>query len=119
MKLYETEIIDIGSEAEMFKADGMMILFGEEAPEDLASYSYIINVKPVEGAIVPGMSLVFDEETYEITAVGNLVDKNLSDLGHITLRFNSQTEAELPGTLYLEEKELPNVSVGTKISIQE
>ena len=118
MSLYETQIVDMGAEAEMFQAEGMMILFGEEVPEDLANYAYIINVNPVEGTIEEGMTLTIGSESYKITAVGDVVNKNLSNLGHITLKFNGATEPELPGTLNLEEKELPQVEAGTIISIQ-
>lgn len=116
--VYETEIVDFGSSAEMFKAENMMILFGDNAPDDLADYSYIINIRPVEGSIEPGMVVSIGEKSYEITAVGNVVEKNLGDLGHITLKFDGATEAELPGTLYLEDAALPDLAVGTKIKIQ-
>ena len=46
MTLYETSIVDLGSEAALFKAENMMILFGEEAPAELADYAYIIKVTP-------------------------------------------------------------------------
>lgn len=118
MMVYETEIVDFGSSAEMFKAENMMILFGDNAPDDLADYSYIIKIHSVNGKIEPGMVVSFNEESYEITAVGGVVEKNLGDLGHITLKFDGAREAELPGTLYLENKELPDVEVGTTISIQ-
>lgn len=118
MTVYETEIIDFGSSAEMFKAENMVILFGENAPDDLADYSYIINIHPINGNIEPGMVVSFNEKSYEITAVGDVVEKNLGDLGHITLKFDGAREAELPGTLYLEDKELPDLAVGTKLTIQ-
>lgn len=118
MKVYETNILDFGSEAEMFQAENMVILFGEEAPAELADYAYIINVNPVEGSIEPGMTLSIDDVSYAITAVGNVVNKNLADLGHITLRFNGDTVAELPGTLYLEEKDMPTIAKGSTITIQ-
>jgi len=118
MSLYETQIVDMGAEAEMFQAEGMMILFGEEVPEDLVNYAYIINVNPVEGTIEEGMTLTIGSESYKITAVGDVVNKNLSNLGHIALKFNGATEPELPGTLNLEEKELPQVEAGTTITIQ-
>lgn len=118
MTLYETSIVDLGSEAALFKAENMMILFGEEAPAELADYAYIIKVTPVTGEIKPGMTLMFNETAYTITAVGNVVDKNLANLGHITLKFDGSTEAELPGTLYLEMKDLPEAAVGTTITIK-
>lgn len=118
MTIYETKVVNLGSEAEMFQAENMMILFGEEAPEDLANYSYIININSLEESIEPGMVITFDNQSYKVTAVGDLVNKNLTNLGHITLKFDNATEAELPGTLYVEDKELPNVEKGTKITIQ-
>lgn len=118
MKVYETEIVDFGSSAEMFKAEKMVILFGDNAPDDLADYSYIINIHPINGDIEPGMVISFDEKSYKITAVGEVVEKNLSDLGHITLNFDGAQEADLPGTLYLEDAPLPDLAVGTTIRIQ-
>lgn len=118
MKLYETQIVELGSEATMFKAENMMILFGKDAPAELADYSYIIDVTPVEHDIKTGMKLIFDDIPFNITAVGNVVVKNLSNLGHITLKFDGSTEAELPGTLYLEAAEVPDVGVGTRITIE-
>lgn len=118
MKLYETQIVELGSEATMFKAENMMILFGKDAPAELADYSYIIDVTPVEHDIKPGMVMKFDDISFTITSVGNVVAKNLSNLGHITLKFDGATEAELPGTLYLEAGEVPEVGAGTRITIE-
>mgnify|MGYP001165989820 CR=1 FL=1 len=116
--IYETEVTNIGPEAEMFQAENMLIFFGDEAPETLADYCYNIVLKNSTGEITPGMTFTFDDQSYKITAVGDVVKKNLDDLGHITLRFDGSTEAELPGTLYVEDKPMPTIQVGTKISIQ-
>lgn len=118
MTLYTTTVQNIGAEAELFKEEQMIVLFGENAPAELADYCYNIQVNPVDGEIVPGQKVYFDDQGYEITAVGNVVVKNLSDLGHITIRFNGDVEAELGGTLYVESKELPEISVGIQISIK-
>lgn len=118
MKKYETEIVDLGSDAQMFKDEDMMILFGKNAPADLIDYSYIINVNDLSGEIETGMTFSIDEETYKITAVGEVVEKNLNDLGHITLKFNGATTPELPGTLHLEDKEVPDADIGSLITIQ-
>lgn len=117
-KIFETNVINIGSEAEMFKSENMIILFGENAPSTLSDYCFNIEVKNIEKDIEKGMTVNFDNNTYAVTAVGDVVKKNLSDLGHITIKFDGSTEAELPGTLYVEEKELPTISIGTIISIQ-
>lgn len=117
MTLYKTKVINIGNEAEMFREEGMIILFGENAPESLSDYCYNIKVEPVAGEIEAGMELSIGSEKYSVTAVGSVVRKNLSELGHITIKFDGNREAELPGTLYVEDKALPEITIGEKISI--
>ncbi len=117
MTLYKTKVINIGNEAEMFREEGMIILFGENAPESLSDYCYNIKVEPVAGEIEAGMELSIGSEKYSVTAVGSVVRKNLSELGHITIKFDGSREAELPGTLYVEDRALPEITIGEKISI--
>lgn len=117
MTLYKTKVINIGNEAEMFREEGMIILFGENAPESLSDYCYNIKVEPVTGEIEAGMELSIGSEKYSVTAVGSVVRKNLSELGHITIKFDGSREAELPGTLYVEDKALPEITIGEEIFI--
>lgn len=117
MTLYKTKVINIGNEAEMFREEGMIILFGENAPESLSDYCYNIKVEPVAGEIEAGMELSIGSEKYSVTAVGSVVKKNLSELGHITIKFDGSKEADLPGTLYVEDKALPEITIGAEISI--
>lgn len=117
MTLYKTKVINIGNEAEMFREEGMIILFGENAPESLSDYCYNIKVEPVAGEIEAGMELSIGSEKYSVTAVGSVVRKNLSELGHITIKFDGSREAELPGTLYVENRALPEITIGEEISI--
>ena len=117
MTLYKTKVINIGNEAEMFREEGMIILFGENAPESLSDYCYNIKVEPVTGEIEAGMELSIGSEKYSVTAVGSVVRKNLSELGHITIKFDGSKEADLPGTLYVEDKALPEITIGEEIFI--
>ncbi|MHA6602555.1 PTS glucitol/sorbitol transporter subunit IIA [Aerococcus urinae] len=117
MTIYQTEVKNIGADAELFKSENMIILFGEDAPADLADYCYNIDVNPIQGTIEAGQTISFDDQDYKITAVGSVVEKNLTDLGHISVRFDNSTEADLAGTIYVEQKELPEITIGTKASI--
>jgi PTS system glucitol/sorbitol-specific IIA component len=36
-----------------------------------------------------------------VTAVGDVAEQNLRELGHITLRFDGHREAEYPGTVHV------------------
>jgi glucitol/sorbitol PTS system EIIA component len=118
MTVYETIVNRIGPSVEAFLDEKMLILFGDNAPAELADYCLLINVNPVEGEIEAGDQLVLGEKGYRITAVGDAVKKNLTSLGHITLKFDGATQAELPGTLYLEESQIDKVNVEDVIKIQ-
>lgn len=115
--IYKNEVKSVGSMAQTFLEEKMLILFGNDAPQDLKDYCYNIDVVNAEGEIQAGQVLYINDEKFEITSVGNVVQQNLTSLGHITLRFDGSTTPELPGTLYLEEKELPAIEPGTELKI--
>lgn len=93
-KIFEAKVIQVGPEAQnMIQDANMLILFGEEAPEDLAEYCFKIDNKNLLGAILEGGKLVVDSQEYSITAVGNVVEKNLTGLGHITISLMVQKRA--------------------------
>lgn len=119
MSIFHTEVTAIGPEAALFKEEKMLILFGENAPEGLAEYCYNIVLSQTTQEIAEGMTLHFDARSYKITAVGKIVNKNLNELGHITIKFDGSKKANLSGTLYVEESHLPEIQIGTRISITE
>ncbi|HCX40485.1 PTS glucitol/sorbitol transporter subunit IIA [Lactobacillus acetotolerans] len=115
--IFETEVKEIGKDAQDFKAVNMLIFFGDEAPTDLRDSCFIIDVNDVNGKIEKGMVLRIGDTDYKITAVGNEVNTNLKNLGHIAVKFTGEEEAELPGSLYVEKKQFPDIKVGTKVTI--
>jgi len=115
--VYQTIINKIGSSVSDFLGEKMFILFGDNAPAELADYCLLINVKEIDGEIGQGDVLVFNNKEYKITAVGDAVKKNLGSLGHITLNFNGFDTPELPGTLYLEDTDIQVPEVGSQIQI--
>ncbi|HCT98282.1 glucitol/sorbitol PTS system EIIA component [Aerococcus sp. 150760007-1] len=117
MSIYQTKILNIGPEAEIFKEEKMMILFGDDAPADLADYCYGIEKANLSEEIQVGQYVVIEGHEFQITAVGNVVNKNLQELGHITIKFDGAVSPELAGTLYVEDKPIPNVENGSEISI--
>jgi glucitol/sorbitol PTS system EIIA component len=117
MQKYKTQINKIGPSVEAFLEEKMLILFGQNAPAELAEFCLLIDVNHVEDNIEPGDTLQLGENLYKITAVGDAVKKNLSSLGHITLKFDGSQTPELPGTLYLEDHEIAEVRLGDSIQI--
>lgn len=119
-KIFEAKVIQVGPEAQnMIQDANMLILFGEEAPEDLAEYCFKIDNKDLLGSIQKGGKLVVDSEEYLITAVGNVVEKNLTGLGHITISFDASEEGSLPGTLHVAAEKEVVIAQGTTIQIFE
>ncbi|BDG46047.1 MULTISPECIES: PTS glucitol/sorbitol transporter subunit IIA [Parageobacillus] len=115
--IYENTIKSVGPMAEEFLSEKMLILFGDRAPDELKNYCFVIDVVEVTEEIQTGDVLYMDNEKFVITSVGDVVCQNLGRLGHITLKFDGSTTPQLPGTLHLEQKELPKIGVGTKLKI--
>lgn len=114
---FVTKINKIGPSVADFLGEKMLILFGDNAPAELAEYCLLIDVNNVEGEIEPGDTLQIGEKQYGITAVGDAVKKNLTSLGHITLKFDGSQTPELAGTLYLQDAEIADVQAGDTIQI--
>lgn len=117
MSVFKTRVKGIGPEAALFKEEKMIILFGESAPDGLAEYCYNIEVNPTDCPIKEGMTLLVNGQSFEITSVGNVVNQNLNTLGHITIKFDGSKIPELPGTLYVENKVIPEIEVDTIVEI--
>lgn len=115
--IYKNKVKEVGSQVHTFDNADFLIIFGDRAPAELKDFCYSVDVNPIEGTIQPGDILRFDDQEYTITCIGDEAPVTLQGLGHCTIRFNGATTAELPGTMYVEQKALPNVHVGTKIQI--
>lgn len=117
---YETTIEKIGpSVTEFLSSEKILILFGENAPREIEDYCLSIKINQVSGSINIEDTLQIGNSKYRITAVGEAVKRNLSTLGHITLKFNGSKIAELPGTLYLEASPIKQINIGDVIRIYE
>lgn len=116
--IYRSTVTEIGADVEMFSEEKMMIIFNDSVPKDLRDIAVIHNISPLEGQIEVGDELAFDNQTYRITFVGAKVNETVSELGHCTINFNGADHGELPGTLCVEEKEMPTIAISTTITIK-
>ena len=117
--IYENQVKAAGECVEEFKDAGMFIIFGENAPDEIKDYCYSVSVNPINGDIAPGQYVVIDGQEFKITCVGYEAPITLKGLGHCTFNFSGATEAELPGTIYVEAKPMPEVKIGTTLKIVE
>ena len=117
--IYENQVVGMGECVEEFKDEGIFIMFGDNAPDELKDYCYSVSVQPINGKIMPGQILSVDDSRYTITAVGPEAPVTLAGLGHCTVNFSGSTEVELPGTIYVENKPMPHLEIGTVIRISD
>ena len=81
-KIFEAKVIQVGPEAQnMIQDANMLILFGEEAPGDLAEYCFKIDNKNLLGSILEGGKLVVDNQEYSISSVGKCSRKKFNWTG--------------------------------------
>ena len=48
-----------------------------------------------------GDTVRIDDQTWTITALGEVAEKNLANLGHVTLVFDGDSEPRMPGAVHL------------------
>ncbi|RCW47358.1 MULTISPECIES: PTS glucitol/sorbitol transporter subunit IIA [unclassified Halanaerobium] len=115
--IYEVEVTGLGEGVDEFLEQDLIVLFNNNAPAELAEISVIHTEAELKGEIEAGDIISIDDNDYKITAVGEVVNKNISRLGHSTLRFNGRDEAQLPGDINVEKSPLPDIKKGTIIKI--
>lgn len=118
MVKYECTVKNIGPLVDEFIDAGVIVLFGEDAPEELVEFSIIHDGTELKSDLVPGDIVWIEDVQFKILAVGEVANTNLSNLGHLILKFNGQNEPEMPGDVCLEEKALPAFKVGTRIRVE-
>jgi PTS system glucitol/sorbitol-specific IIA component len=116
MSLYSVEISKVGESAAEALSDDMLIIFNELAPADVVEYCFIHNHDILQGEIVVGGNVVIDGVTYPITAVGDAVNQNLGNLGHITMRFDGAVAADFVGSLHLSGAQPQSLTAGSTIT---
>jgi PTS system glucitol/sorbitol-specific IIA component len=117
IKKYEAKITEIGEEVEIFSEENMMVIFNDTVPEELRSFAVIHEKALLHEHVEAGDFLEINGERYEILFVGSKVNDTLQDLGHCTISFNGDASADLPGTMCVEHKPLPELALGAEIRI--
>lgn len=115
---YEGQITDIGPLAAEFLGAGIIVFFGQEAPEELIEFSIIHDGKELKKDLVPSDVVWIDDRNFAILAVGEVANGNLAQLGHLILKFNGLDQPEMPGDVCVEKKAIPEIVVGTRFRIE-
>lgn len=116
--IYQSAVSQIGEFAVDALQDGMLITFKEGAPADLADYCFIHTHGELTSDLAVGQTISVGEFVYTITAVGEVANANFRELGHITLRFDGQDSAELPGTVHVKGEIPKRLVIGDTIVVK-
>ncbi|MCC5947848.1 MAG: PTS glucitol/sorbitol transporter subunit IIA [Nitriliruptoraceae bacterium] len=115
---YDCEVIAVGELADQFFAAGIVVLFGEGVPEELADFAVVHRPTITTGGLRAGDRIHLGAtEIVTVLAVGDVADENLVALGHLSLKRNGEIEAALPGDVCCDEGPLPEFGVGDRIRI--
>ena len=115
--IYATTATSIGDLVPSFREYGYLVFFGAAAPEELHDFCILHDVEHQEDKLLPGDVVVIGDQSFPVLAVGDVASENLMNLGHLNLKANGLESAELPGDVNIPAIELPEVEVGTRITI--
>lgn len=100
-----------------FLEHNILVIFGASAPDELAEFAVIHDGEELVAPLEAGDTVLIDNDSYKVLAVGEVANINLANLGHLVLKCNGQNQPEMPGDVCLENKPLPLISVGTTLVI--
>jgi len=115
--LYQSTVNKIGDLVPAFREQGMLVFFGANAPEELHDFCILHTPTVHEGVLLPGDIVTIGETSMTVLAVGDVASENLMNLGHLNLKANGLESAELPGDVNIAVQDLPEVEIGTNITI--
>jgi PTS system glucitol/sorbitol-specific IIA component len=115
---YATTVTAVGEQVAEFVDNGLLIWFAEGAPEELHFFTVLHRPTVTTGGVRPGDLVLIDDKEFRVTAVGDVANENMVNLGHMDLKANGAAEAPLPGDICLEELPLPEPKPGTTLVIE-
>ncbi|MCF8529247.1 MAG: PTS glucitol/sorbitol transporter subunit IIA [Aquiluna sp.] len=115
---YQSTVIAVGELVPTFTEEGILVFFGESAPEELHEFCAMHRVELQSGELAAGDFILLDEHEFEILAVGSVANENLMNLGHLNLKADGNLVADLPGDVCIAPIKLPTVQPGTRFEIR-
>lgn len=115
--VYSTTVTAVGVLVPDFREQGILVFFGENAPEELHEFSILHKVDIHKRAPIVGDTIAINDDVFTVLAVGSVASDNLLNLGHLDLKANGMSDADLPGDVNVELRELPMINVGDRLQV--
>ena len=124
MHYYKTVISEVGPEVRDLLEGGVLILYADGAPPELAEVSVLHRAEQVHTeAPRSGAQLRIGEVSALVTAVGPTAWNKVHEMGHVVINFNGSNTAERPGEICTQPVDtdalLACIRSGTVIEIVE
>lgn len=99
---FSSTVTSVGADAHELIDGGVVILFGEPCPQELADVSVLhVASSPPQRDPRPGDTLRVADDVVTIEAVGGLAGENLRTLGHVVVYLDPEEGSSLlPGALH-------------------
>ena len=116
---YSTKVVELGGQvADFIAAAKMIILFENEMSKNLPELrdaSVLHTGNKLEDTVKPGDIFKVGNAEFKVIKVGSEVQKNLMNLGHITIKFDGGAGELLEGSVHVEDKPIPEIKAGDEI----
>jgi PTS system glucitol/sorbitol-specific IIA component len=114
---YKTTVTGFGElYAELYE-QGMIVVFNDTAPKELAELSVLHTVAALNRDVRPGDTVLLGNKTYRVSAVGKEANHTLGKMGHCTFVFTGAETAELDGRIVLKGDGMPEIRAGDPFEI--
>ncbi len=112
--LWTSQVVNVGRDAgEMLEA-GVLILFADPCPDALAEVSVVHSgAKAPTGPIEVGDQFRIGDQGYTVDEVGQRVQTNLHELGHVVIYVNQPEQELLPGAIKATGPALSRPPIGS------
>ena len=115
---YETKVTKLGPVTQDFMAEGILVFFQEEIPDELAKIAILHTHNKLHHEVVAGDQLIIGNYRLPILCVGEVANQNLANLGHFVVKFNGLTQPEMPGDISVpSDAPVPHIAPGTIVKI--
>jgi glucitol/sorbitol PTS system EIIA component len=96
-----TTVTAVGPDVPDLLEGGVLILFADGAPPELAEVSvmHAVDGEPAASAPAPGAAIRVGSVEARLTGIGDLAWAKVRDIGHVVVNFNGAAAPERPGEL--------------------
>lgn len=103
--LLKTRVTAVGPEVADLAEGGVVILFADGSPPELAEVSVLHRGEqpPSHEAPPVGASIAIGPVSATITAIGDTAWSKVREIGHVVISFNGAAQAERPGEICATE----------------